>query len=643
MTQEEWRSRGKALVLLKVLLCQKNRRASRDILIDALWTEDEQRQMKDVRGALKSTAVVLREVLRIAGEESLLITLTASDELMLAEQQRIWVDADAFEQLVSLAMRATDEQEALQQWELAHALVQGEFLAEDRYSDWAKTRRETLQGKAGECVYALADLYAKQQRPDRAREVLWDQLEAYPTDQDALFRLMTLLEQQQRYHAAWQLYKRARAAITKDDLSLTPRTHALAKRIREKLMAQELPLPVETDSSHRQAPIHSTFPDVQPSERIPIPLLSTPTTPKLPTSALMEKQAADLASLIDRGEDNVVSFDPSRRAAILQLLGITGMIALSPLNSEPWERLSLATTKPTTMNTATFNHFQKLLEICWELSNNGELHIAEHVLHAFLPQMRQLASYRPEAAALVSHGLRLLSILNAHQLNIPAMIPLCRQSVEHAKQANDPNTLSAALTGLAVAFKYAHQAEDSFKTYQEALWYCDKASPLVQSRVYAGAGAAFGHKGRKQEAEFYIRFAYDHFPDHPENDPNFLIADSDIFMLAYYEGIMYLSWNQPKEAEKAFESFKGYFSGRKIPERNRLEIINHQGRAALLSNDLEKYVTCLEDGIVGAIELNSKKRLDEAVNIFQQEMPQKWLTESIIKQIIERFQLQKVI
>jgi DNA-binding SARP family transcriptional activator len=262
-------------MLLKVLLCQKKRRASRDMLIDALWTEDEQRQMKDVRGALKSTAVVLREVLRIAGEESLLMTLTASDELMLAEQQRIWVDADAFEQLVNLAMRATGEQEALQQWELAHALVQGEFLAEDRYSDWAKTRRETLQGKAGECVYALADLYVKQQRPDRAREVLWDQLEAYPTDQDALFRLMTLLEQQQRYHAAWQLYKRAREAITKDDLSLTPRTHAVAKRIREKLMTQELPPPVETAIPLDQSGIYAVSPHVQLNKTAAISLAVT--------------------------------------------------------------------------------------------------------------------------------------------------------------------------------------------------------------------------------------------------------------------------------------------------------------------------------------------------------------------------------
>ena len=97
MMQEKWQGRSKALILLKLLLCQKRRRASRDMLIDALWTEDEQQQMKDVRGALKSTVVVLREVLRISGGESLLITLTASDELMLAEQQRIWIDADAFD------------------------------------------------------------------------------------------------------------------------------------------------------------------------------------------------------------------------------------------------------------------------------------------------------------------------------------------------------------------------------------------------------------------------------------------------------------------------------------------------------------------------------------------------------------------
>ena len=58
MTNAEWQGKGKALTLLKVLLCQHNRRATRDKLMDLLWSEDEQHEMKDIRAALKTTAVV---------------------------------------------------------------------------------------------------------------------------------------------------------------------------------------------------------------------------------------------------------------------------------------------------------------------------------------------------------------------------------------------------------------------------------------------------------------------------------------------------------------------------------------------------------------------------------------------------------
>jgi len=70
-------------------------------------------------------------------------------------------------------------------------------------------------------------------------------------------------------------------------------------------------------------------------------------------------------------------------------------------------------------------------------------------------------------------------------------------------------------------------------------------------------------------------------------------------------------------------------SGEIIPERTRLEILNHQGRAALLSQDLEKYATCLQEGLDRAIRLQSQKRYNEAVGIYQT-IPASWATHSRI-------------
>ena len=331
----------------------------------------------------------------------------------------------------------------------------------------------------------------------------------------------------------------------------------------------------------------------------------------------------------------------SRRAALAQLLNIAGIAIISNLDLEAWGKLTLSSTQPAMMNTGAFNHFQKIMNACWGLCNAGEMQTAEQVLASFLPQMIRIAPLHSEAASIVAQGLRLQSILWGHQLKLADMVLLCQQAVVYAQQSNDPNTLSAALNGLAVAYKYAGQPENSFRAYQEALYYCDQTSPLLRSRVYAGASAIFAQRGRKQEAFFYIGLAYEDLPEHPTDDPNFLSADNGIYMLAYYEGLLYLSLSQPKEAERAFESYKLHPSGSSTPERNRLEIINHLGRAAIMSGDLEKYIDCLKGALTGAITLKSKKRFDEAINIYHHDMPKAWLYEPPIKRIGEQFQLEQ--
>jgi len=47
----------------------------------------------------------------------------------------------------------------------------------------------------------------------------------------------------------------------------------------------------------------------------------------------------------------------------------------------------------------------------------------------------------------------------------------------------------------------------------------------------------------------------------------------------------------------------------------------------------------LKDGINGALELRSRKRLGEVVDIFRQDMPKSWLTDRQIKPIVEQYPL----
>jgi DNA-binding SARP family transcriptional activator len=240
VAQSEWSNRGPAVALLKVLLCRANRRASRDELIEAIWPDHE---AINATHALDSAASILRRhILRTGEVGSLLLTLRSGGETIfkLAEQQRLWVDADALLSLVSQAVRAECRgQNPLSLLEEAHALARGEFLEDDLYAAWAQGRRHTLNGARHRVLFKLVDLYLKDERVGLAEELLFAALEEDPTDEDALCRLMVLLVEQERRQEALQLYQYTEDVLQEEQAEPAVYTRELAQRIRQGLVLRE--------------------------------------------------------------------------------------------------------------------------------------------------------------------------------------------------------------------------------------------------------------------------------------------------------------------------------------------------------------------------------------------------------------------
>jgi DNA-binding SARP family transcriptional activator len=236
----EWSNRGPAMALLKVLLCQPNRRASRDELIEAIWPDHG---TINAAHALDSAASVLRRHILHAGEVgSLLLTLRSGGETVfkLAGQQRIWLDADALVSLVSAAMRAECQgQNPLPLLEEAHALDVGEFLEDDPYAEWAQGRRHTINGARHRVLFKLVDLYHQDERVGLAEELLFSALEEDPTDEDALCRLMVLLVEHERRQEALHLYQYTEDLIREEHAEPAVYTRELARRIRQGLVLRE--------------------------------------------------------------------------------------------------------------------------------------------------------------------------------------------------------------------------------------------------------------------------------------------------------------------------------------------------------------------------------------------------------------------
>ena len=214
-TEDVWKSRTSARTLLKLLLCAPGRQASRSQLAGILWPETDEDKARE---SLRSTSKVLRKVLRAASGEDLLENRNNSTALKLAEQSRLWIDVDAFETLVAQASRAVTPDEALSLWQQAMDLLVGEFLADDQGSEWMghrwiKLRRQALRMARSRMVRHLADLYLQHGQISLAEEVLQQHMLRFPTDQDALYRLLLLLERQHCFEEARLLYEQTKRTL----------------------------------------------------------------------------------------------------------------------------------------------------------------------------------------------------------------------------------------------------------------------------------------------------------------------------------------------------------------------------------------------------------------------------------------------
>lgn len=237
---EEWNSRGPAIVLLKVLLCRANRRASREELIDTIWHDSM--GINAVHALDSAASVLRRHILRTYEGESLLLTIRSGGEtnFKLPSQHRLWVDADAFLSLTAKAIRAESQgQDPLPLLEAAQTLAKGEFLEDDLYSEWAHGRRQTINGARHRVLYKLVELYQKEQRVGQAEELLFAFLEEKPTDEDALCHLMTLLAERGRRQEALEIYQYTADVLREEQMEPMLHTKELARRIRHGLAVGE--------------------------------------------------------------------------------------------------------------------------------------------------------------------------------------------------------------------------------------------------------------------------------------------------------------------------------------------------------------------------------------------------------------------
>ncbi len=620
MGPEVWESRTAAISLLKLLLCRKQRKASRHLLIGAIFPEREE---ASALHSLKSAIGVLRNVLREASGEDLLTTSNNGEDLQIASQQRLWLDVDAFEAAVDEASFSEGrDADLVVLWEQAYAfLKRGEFEVEEFRCQWVEARREVLEGDRRLCVHRLAELYLLQGRGIEAERVLRAFFATHSTDEDTLYRLMKLTAERGHPHEALRLYERGVAALL-DGKKLQPsaRLLDLAEHIRA-TMAPKSP------EAHGDMLLSAVWFGQKQAQMLAVVMTWRGQALLYdPLQIYIDQELGGFEAMVQH-HPGEAEYEISRRQALIT-------IAALPASLFSWKL-------PGPFSDSAVEEFlpqcAASITACWHLLRGKGFAAAEEVLPKYVPMLMTIAlhpsKYQQGAARLATQAKILQAILAMHRLQSAGREMHCHEAVRCARLSGDSRMLAAALMYLGYTYSYCCRPllpEKALPLFLEALSVLGDEDSLLRSDICMGLADAYAQCKEEAQALHYMELAQNHFPTHPEQDPSFLYADCGLDTLYQWEGRMCLDlavhYPESGYQQQAWDALVKSTAVPAITERAANETMIYRADAARLLGDLHHYSDCLLEGAQLAMTLGSQKRYDEALEVFQR-TPERWWRE----------------
>ena len=233
--QQHWRPIPDAIIieqqilpLLQLLISSPGRRVSREQATQMLWPDLD---VETATAQLDRAVHSLRFLFDADQPVNSSLLLTEHATLMLANQSQVWVDADAFEALLSQAHGNLDPGQTEQLLEEAALLYSGDYLPEEGGISWVQARRESLQRSWIGLLLELADLRIMREALSSAIDTLDRLLAVDPTNEAAVQRLITLLAQSGRRAEARRIYQRFAFVLRQEyNIAPLPETRALLRR-----------------------------------------------------------------------------------------------------------------------------------------------------------------------------------------------------------------------------------------------------------------------------------------------------------------------------------------------------------------------------------------------------------------------------
>lgn len=268
--------------LLCCLASSAGRKLGREQIMFMLWPELD---MATASNRLDRAVHTLRQIFepgrsRLASSQLL---LTEHSTVALADQELLWIDADAFESLIARGRASLTQDPGMAERLLEEAtrLYRGDFMPDEHAIECVKSRRESLRRAWIGLLLELADLRLARESIPGAIDILDRLLAVDPTSEAAVQRLMLLLAQMGRRGEAIQAYQLFASLLQQDyQIAPLPETRALYERVRgdtiEELVqttsTQPTPAPPHTDGEHRRDTLRNTDARSDPNARPGAPI-----------------------------------------------------------------------------------------------------------------------------------------------------------------------------------------------------------------------------------------------------------------------------------------------------------------------------------------------------------------------------------
>lgn len=202
----EWRSK-KARDLLKMLVARRGRAVPREVLMEALWPEEDPDKLGNRLSVALTTIRTALDPERKFDPERFVVADKATVGLRL-ENLRVDVIDFLEEASSALALRSEGRiQEARARLREAEAIYTGDFLEEDAYEDWATPLREEARAAYIAVAQALADVAASEKDHESTSRFCLRLLEHDPYDERAHLSLVGALLSARRHGEARRRYR----------------------------------------------------------------------------------------------------------------------------------------------------------------------------------------------------------------------------------------------------------------------------------------------------------------------------------------------------------------------------------------------------------------------------------------------------